>query len=65
MSRKPRISIIGVPQHVIQRGNNRQAIFDNDEDRQAYITWLKDAADKRKGVRVIKSQTVACSKIGF
>ena len=46
MSRKPRVSIVGVPQHVIQRGNNRQAIFDNDEDRQAYITWLKDAADK-------------------
>ncbi|HKM14472.1 MAG TPA: transposase [Marinospirillum sp.] len=46
MSRKPRVSIVGVPQHVIQRGNNRQAIFNNDEDRQAYITWLKDAADK-------------------
>lgn len=46
MPRKSRISIVGVPEHVIQRGNNRQVIFANDEDMQAYITWLKDAANK-------------------
>lgn len=46
MPRKPRVSIVGVPEHVIQRGNNRQVIFANDEDMQAYITWLKDAANK-------------------
>ena len=27
MARLPRYSLPGVPQHVIQRGNNRQAVF--------------------------------------
>ncbi|GAD04139.1 hypothetical protein AALB_4219 [Agarivorans albus MKT 106] len=28
-------------EHLIQRGNNRQVIFANDEDMRAYVTWLK------------------------
>jgi putative transposase len=32
-----------VPQHVIQRGNNRQVIFAG--DMKAYVTWLKEYAD--------------------
>ncbi len=27
MPRKPRFNLIGVPQHVIQRGNNREPCF--------------------------------------
>jgi len=27
MPRKPRFNIIGIPQHVIQRGNNREPCF--------------------------------------
>ena len=27
MSRKPRFQLVGVPQHVIQRGNNRGPCF--------------------------------------
>jgi len=27
MARKPRFNLIGVPQHVIQRGNNREPCF--------------------------------------
>jgi REP element-mobilizing transposase RayT len=27
MARLPRLSIAGCPQHIIQRGNNRQACF--------------------------------------
>ena len=27
MARLPRLSIVGCPQHIIQRGNNRQACF--------------------------------------
>jgi putative transposase len=46
MSRKPRVSVVGVPQHVIQRGNNRQVIFASDGDMKAYVTWLKEYADK-------------------
>lgn len=27
--------------HIIQRGNNRQVIFANEDDMRAYVTWLK------------------------
>lgn len=27
MPRKPRFNLVGVPQHVIQRGNNREPCF--------------------------------------
>jgi REP element-mobilizing transposase RayT len=33
MPRKPRFFLPGVPVHVVQRGNNRQAIFFDDFDR--------------------------------
>ncbi|WP_341502514.1 hypothetical protein [Gallaecimonas sp. GXIMD4217] len=46
MPRKPRTSVAGVPEHVIQRGNNRQAIFASDDDMKAYATWLKDYASQ-------------------
>jgi len=32
MPRKPRVSPIGLPQHIIQRGNNRQACFTSKQD---------------------------------
>ncbi|WP_411991490.1 transposase [Agarivorans sp. DSG3-1] len=41
MARKLRVSYPGVVEHIIQRGNNRQIIFANDEDMQAYVAWLK------------------------
>jgi len=34
----------GVPVHIIQRGNNRQACFYADEDYQLYLEWLQDYA---------------------
>ncbi|OBT07011.1 transposase [Shewanella sp. UCD-FRSSP16_17] len=46
MPRKLRISPIGVPQHIIQRGNNRQACFTSEQDFIAYAGWLKDYATK-------------------
>jgi REP element-mobilizing transposase RayT len=30
MSRQPRYNLLGLPQHVIQRGNNRQDVFFDD-----------------------------------
>lgn len=48
MARKQRISIPGVPEHIIQRGNNRQAIFASEQDMQAYINWLKTYSKKFK-----------------
>ena len=46
MPRKGRFNLIGYPQHVIQRGNNRQACFVNDEDREFYKECLLDACKK-------------------
>jgi len=46
MPRRPRLNLAGVPQHVIQRGNNHQATFFADEDYLFYINCLRDAARK-------------------
>ena len=46
MARLPRFVITGQPQHIIQRGNNRQAIFHTDEDYRFYLEKLSDAAKK-------------------
>lgn len=46
MPRKPRTSVAGIPEHLIQRGNNKQPIFHSDSDRKAYLNWLKDYAKK-------------------
>ena len=46
MPRHPRIIVPNTPQHIIQRGNNRQACFYADDDYQFYLEWLKEYADK-------------------
>jgi len=46
MPRRPRVNLIGFPQHVVQRGHNRAASFFGDEDYHCYLHWLKDAALK-------------------
>ena len=46
MARLPRFVIPGQPQHVIQRGNNRDVIFVADEDYQYYLQKLDDACKK-------------------
>ncbi len=46
MPRRPRIILPNVPQHLIQRGNNRQACFYADEDYLSYLEWLKEYSDK-------------------
>lgn len=38
----------GIPQHVIQRGNDRQACFGADEDFAAYTHWLEEYARKSR-----------------
>jgi len=40
MARRPRINLEGVPQHVIQRGNNRQACFFSVVDYTVYLDKL-------------------------
>lgn len=44
MARLPRLILSGQPHHVILRGNNRQAIFYSDLDRQQLLAALVEAA---------------------
>ena len=44
MARLPRLCPVGIPQHIIQRGNNRQPCFEADEDYAAYASWLLKAS---------------------
>jgi putative transposase len=44
MARLPRIDLPGVPQHVRQRGNNRQPCFLDDNDRHNYLELLARAS---------------------
>jgi putative transposase len=46
MARMPRVTCPGLPHHVIQRGNNRSAIFYDDSDYHAYLNWLSEAIQK-------------------
>ncbi|SHH32704.1 transposase [Ferrimonas marina] len=46
MARLRRLDLAGIPQHVIQRGNNRQACFFGDEDRHCYLNKLREASGK-------------------
>ncbi len=46
MARLPRFVLPGHPQHIIIRGNNREAIFYADEDYKFYLSKLRDACKK-------------------
>lgn len=46
MPRRGRISIPGVPWHIIQRGNNRAPCFYHEDDYLIYLSTLKEQADK-------------------
>jgi hypothetical protein len=48
MPRLPRFNPIGIPQHIIQRANNRQVCFNSDEDILAYANWLFEYAIKHE-----------------
>jgi len=46
MARLPRLNLPGIPQHVIQRGNNKQVSFFNDKDYAVYLDKLKLYSEK-------------------
>ena len=46
MARQRRLCPGGLPQHVIQRGNNRSVCFAASQDFSAYAYWLKEYAEK-------------------
>jgi putative transposase len=46
MARLPRLTVPGYPHHIIQRGNNRQAIFASPADYQFLLDLLEENAKK-------------------
>jgi putative transposase len=48
MARQPRLTLPDYPHHIIQRGNNKQAIFGGAADYQALLTLLLEAARLHK-----------------
>ena len=46
MARKPRFTVPGVPQHIIQRGNNREPCFFSEVDYQCYLDVLHEMAKR-------------------
>jgi putative transposase len=43
MARLPRIDLPGIPQYVVQRGNNRLPCFLDDGDRLRYLQLLRES----------------------
>ena len=43
MARQPRLDLPGIPQHIVQRGNNRLPCFLDDADRARYRQLLREA----------------------
>lgn len=52
MPRLARTVCARVPHHITQRGNRREDVFFSDDDRLAYLEWLKDYAE-RYGVDIL------------
>jgi len=46
MPRLARVVIPDHPYHVTQRGNGRQAVFQDDEDRLQYLSWINIYSSK-------------------
>jgi len=44
MARLPRITLVGYPHHIIQRGNNSQTLFTCEADYQTFLDLLQDCA---------------------
>jgi len=48
MPRVARVVFPGVPHHVTQRGNRREKVFFEEEDRKVYLAWLKEYTQKHE-----------------
>lgn len=46
MPRQPRIDLPGIPQHVVQRGNDRRPCFFQEIDHVRYLDELREAATR-------------------
>lgn len=47
MPRQPRLDLPGIPQHVVQRGNDRQPCFFREEDYLRYLSELRELVLRR------------------
>lgn len=52
MPRLARAVFAGLPHHVTQRGNRRGDVFFTEDDRRAYLAWLREYCDAQ-GVQVL------------
>lgn len=48
MARLPRLSLAGIPHHIIQRGNNRQPVFTSPADQSFFLDVLHENARKSR-----------------
>ena len=48
MARLPRLTVPGYPHHIIQRGNNRQAIFSDTADYELLLSLIEEHAHKQQ-----------------
>ena len=55
MARLSRLTVPGYPHHIIQRGNNRQAIFSSTADYQMLLALLDENAQKFGVAWMVKS----------
>lgn len=46
MARLPRLAVPGLPHMVVQRGHNRQPVFVDDADREAFVAALREACHR-------------------
>lgn len=46
MARLRRVVAVGLPHHIVQRGNRRQEVFFNEEDRRKYLDYIKISSEK-------------------
>jgi putative transposase len=50
MARPLRVEFEGALYHLLARGNDRQSIFENDQDRERFLRLLAESADRFQGV---------------
>jgi putative transposase len=48
MPRLSRVVFPGVPHHITQRGNRQEDVFFTDDNRNIYLSWLKEYSDRHK-----------------
>ena len=46
MPRKARIVLPNIPHHITQRGNNKDAVFFVDKDKDVYLAFLQEESEK-------------------